>query len=218
MSRKCSICGGENADILCSHCGKFICERCYDVEVDACVRCTGKIFQKNSVNESQGFLFVGFILMMMGLLVTSWALLPMSYATVFLFPFVFHNMNNTAVLFIVLIFFGMFSLSSLVLLYLIMIHRDTLEYDIGVYTLQDAAVSSRGSTETIEYIITTEVPKVLRDSIYIEEDEDNILLLSTFDDRYFKTYSIPEDFHTDTVESEYEGNFLLIKVRLIKDN
>jgi hypothetical protein len=216
MSRKCSVCGREGADILCSSCGKFVCERCYDSEMDMCIRCSGKISFGEGVQKNPGFLVLGFMLIMVGLLITAWALLPASNASVVIFPFIFSDVNGTSAFLMSLMFFAMFSLSSLLPLYLIMRHRREAEMEGEFYTLQDTTIG-RITSENIEYIITLDVPKTLKDSIFIEEDEDRVTLLSSSDKSFVKTYNIPEGFHVDDLESDYEGSFLLVKVYLMRD-
>jgi hypothetical protein len=66
-------------------------------------------------------------------------------------------------------------------------------------------------------MITTEIPGGLKDSIYLEEEDDAIILMSSKDANFVKTYNLPEEYHIDEVESEFEGSFLLVKVRLTKD-
>ena len=78
-------------------------------------------------------------------------------------------------------------------------------------------VSGGNNTESLEYMITTEIPGGLKDSIYLEEDDDSIILMSSKDTNFVKTYNLPEDYHVDEVESEFEGSFLLVRVRLTRD-
>ena len=217
MSRKCSICGREGADILCSSCGNFVCENCYDPDTDTCVKCSGKMRLREGLSASPAFLVAGFMLIMLGLMITAWALLPASDATVVIFPFIFSDVNSSSALLMSIMFFAMFSLSSLLPLFLIMRRRSDVDFDGEFYTLQDTTVMGRNSGETIEYIITLDVPKSLKDSIYIEEDDESLMLLSNADESFVKTYSLPEGFHVDDVESDYEGNFLLVKVSLMRN-
>ena len=56
--------------------------------------------------------------------------------------------------------------------------------------------------ETIEYMITTEVPQGLEGSIYIEEDEGRLRLLSSRDSGFVRVYDVPPNCLVDDVESE----------------
>ncbi|MCW4049975.1 MAG: hypothetical protein NWE89_09600 [Candidatus Bathyarchaeota archaeon] len=218
MARKCNQCGRDGADILCSRCGSFICDQCYDVDADACVKCTGKsTLQRINPLKNPVYLIAGFMVMMMGILVTSWTLIPTTDATIIFFPFIFQNINNTAAFLMSLMFFAMFSLSSLLPVLVMMRKNGDSDWAPGIYTLHDATVSGTSVTETLEYIVTTEVPGGLKDSIYIMDEYDVIVLLSSKDKDFRKTYSLPENFHVDSVESDYEDSFLVVKVRLQKD-
>ncbi len=68
--------------------------------------------------------------------------------------------------------------------------------------------------DTMEYIITTELPKELMDSVYIEADDEEVYLMSTADDRFFKSYTVPEGFEVDEIDYDYEGNYLIMKLML----
>jgi hypothetical protein len=159
----------------------------------------------------------GFMLVLLGLMVTSWAFIPQGGATVVFFPFVFNGVGGPVALLISLIFFTLFSLSSLLPLYLLLKRNDYTDWDEGLYNLHDSVISGGNTTESLEYMITTEIPGGLKDSIYLEEDDDSIILMSSKDTNFVKTYSLPEDYHVDEVESEFEGSFLLVRVRLTRD-
>ncbi len=78
MEKKCGICGRDNVDILCSKCGTFICEKCYDVDLDQCVNCSGKRTVKASPGNRLIKLVSGFMLVMIGLFVASFAFIPLT--------------------------------------------------------------------------------------------------------------------------------------------
>jgi hypothetical protein len=108
-------------------------------------------------------------------------------------------------------------LSRLLPLYILLRGNDYTDWDEGLYNLRDSVVSGGGTTESLEYMITTEIPGGLRDSIYLEEDEESITLMSSRDAGFVKRYSLPEDYRVDEVESEFEGSFLLVRVSLKRD-
>jgi len=217
MSRICMVCGRSGAEILCARCGSIICDRCYDDEADVCVVCSGKRPGNRKVLNRPALLVGGFMLVLLGLMVTSWAFIPQGGATVVFFPFVFNGVGGPVALLISLIFFTLFSLSSLLPLYLLLRRNDYTDWDEGLYNLYDSVVSGGNTTESLEYMITTEIPGGLKDSIYLEEDDDSIILMSSKDTNFVKTYNLPEDYHVDEVESEFEGSFLLVRVRLTRD-
>ena len=217
MKKKCSVCGREEADILCSHCGNVVCSRCYDAETDMCVKCAGKNVSAGRTLKRPSLIVGGFALILMGLMVTSWAFILQGGGTVVLFPFVFSGVGAPATVLLSLVFFALFTVSSVLPLYILLRRGEYTEWDEGIYTIHDSVVSGGNSSESVEYMITTEVPRSLKESIYIEEDEDRIMLLSSKDSSFVKTYDLPESYHVDDVESDYEDGFLLIRVRLSKD-
>jgi hypothetical protein len=217
MKKKCSVCGREDADILCSHCGNVVCSRCYDAETGMCARCAGKSVSAGGTIRRPGLMVGGFALILMGLMVTSWGFILQGGGTVVLFPFVFSGVGVPAAVLLSLVFFALLTVTSVLPLYILLRRSEYSEWDEGIYTIHDSVISGGNSSESVEYMITTEVPVSLKDSIFIEEDEDSIMLLSSKDSSFVKTYDLPESFHVDDVESDYEGGFLLIRVRLSKD-
>lgn len=217
MKKKCGICGRENVDILCSKCGTFICEKCYDVELDQCFKCSGK----RSIRESPGTkilkLVSGFMLIMMGIFIASFAFIPLSNAKIVIFPLVFENVNSITAVFMSLMFFAMFAMTSMLPFYLSLQRSRLYEWDEGVYTINENNFSGGNVTETMEYMITTEISETLKDTIYLEDNLNEIVLLSEKDTNFRKAYSIPEPFIIESVESAYEDQFLLLKVKLYNE-
>lgn len=217
MEKKCGICGRDNVDILCSKCGTFICEKCYDVEMDQCVNCSGKKTTRASPGNRLIKLISGFMLVMMGLFVTSFAFIPLSNAKIVIFPFVFENVNSITAMLMSLMFFAMFAMTSMLPFYLSLQRSRMYEWDEGVYTINENNFSGGNVTETIEYMITTEISESLKDTIYLEDNLNEIVLLSEKDTSFRKIYGIPEPFIIDSVESAYEDEFLVLKVKLYKE-
>lgn len=217
MGKKCGICGRENADILCSKCGTFICERCYDEETDQCVKCSGKNTSGAAPQNRIIKLVGGFMLVMMGLFITSFAFIPLTNAKIVVFPFVFENVNSITAVLMSLMFFTMFAMTSMLPFFISMQRSRIFEWDEGIYTLNENNFSGGNVTETIEYMITTEISESLKDSIFLEDNLNEIVLLSEKDPSFKRIYSIPEPYLIDEVESAYEDAFLVLKVKLYKD-
>ena len=216
MDRKCGICGKPNVDILCSKCGKFICERCYDHENDTCLKCSGKL-QKISGERRIIYLTGGALLVIMGLFIASFAFIPLTGAKIMVFPFFFENVNSITALLMSLMFFSMFAVVSLLPLYITMQRSIFYDWDGSIYSIQKSHGSSSNITETIEYMITTEIPEGLKDTIYIEDNFEEVVLRSEMDPNFQKNYNIPDSYIIDSVESAYEDSFLLLKIKLIRD-
>jgi hypothetical protein len=217
LGKKCSICGRPNVDILCSKCGKFICERCYDPETDTCVRCSGKKTRKVSRDKRLLYVIGGTMLVMMGILIASFAFIPLTNAKIVIFPLMFENVNSITAILMSLMFFSMFAVASLIPLYITLRRESDFEWDEGFYTLRENLGSGGNVTETVEYIITTEIDDKLKDSVYIEDSLDEIVLRSEKDPSFQKNYSIPDSFIVDSLESAYEDDYLLLKVKLIRE-
>ena len=216
MDKKCGICGRDNVNILCSKCGTFICERCYDVEKDQCAKCSGKKTVKNTNNNPLVNLIGGFLLVMIGLFVTSFAFIPLTNARIIVFPFVFENVSSITAVLMSLMFFTMFAATSLLPLFITLQRGNVYEWDAGIYTLNENHFSGGNVTETIEYMITTEIPDSLKDTIFLEDNLNEIVLLSEKDNGFNRAYSIPDQFIIDSVESAYEDQFLVLKVKLVR--
>ncbi len=214
---KCSVCGREGADILCGRCGRVVCEGCYDDGAGMCVRCTSRSRGRGGPSRPR-LLAGGLALILLGLMVTSWSFILSGEATVVLFPFVLSGLNAPATIALSLVFFALFAASSILPLYLLLRRSEYAEWDEGIYSIHDSVVSGGSSSESVELMITTEVPGGLRESIYIEEGDDKLTLLSSKDPGFVKSYDIPDAYYVDDVESDYEGGFLLIRVRLAKDD
>jgi hypothetical protein len=168
--------------------------------------------------DKQVLLLVGgAMLMMMGLFVASFAFIPLSGATIVVFPLIFENVNSVTALFMSIMFFCMFAVTSLLPFYLTLRRNSNFEWDEGIYTLQESRGSSSNVTETVEYMITTEIPEKLKDTIYIEDNLDEIVLRSEKDPGFQRNYNIPDSYIIDSVESAYEDKFLLLKIKLTRD-
>ena len=216
MDKKCDLCGRDNVNILCSKCGTFICERCYDVEKDQCIKCSGKKIKNSSPNNQLVYLIGGFLLVMMGLFVTSFAFIPLTNAKIIVFPFVFENGNGLEFLGYFGMFLTMFATTSLLPLYISLQKSKVYEWDKGIYTLNENKFMGGNVTETIEYMITTEVPETLKDTIFLEDNLNEIVLFSEKDNGFNRSYSIPDQFIIDSIESAYEDEFLVLKVKLVR--
>ena len=216
MDKKCGICGRDNVNILCGKCGTFICERCYDVEKDQCTKCIGKKTVKSSSNNQLIHLIGGFLLVMMGLFVTSFAFIPLTNARIIVFPFVFENVSSITAVLMSLMFFTMFAMTSLLPLYISLQKSKVYEWDEGIYTFNENKFMGGNVTETMEYMITTEIPDTLKDTIFLEDNLNEIILLSEKDHRFNRAYSIPDQFIIDSIESAYEDEFLVLKVKLVR--
>jgi len=167
--------------------------------------------------SSSGLRMVGIMLIFVGLVVASMAFAPEGVegqGAVVIFPFVFGNMGVGAASVFSLMFFALFILSSLLPWY--MIKRRSSLGDRLVAAHPEERPRCR-SLDTMEYLITAELPGRLRRSIYIEADEEAIYLRSAEDEAFLRSYSLPSGFEVDDIDYSYEGSFLLLKLVLKRD-
>ena len=214
MTGRCAVCGGDGADILCGKCNRYVCQNCFDAGADACIKCSGLSKARRGTSARPSMLVAGFGLIMLGLMVVAWALTPSTASFVF-FPFFFVGAEGTAVFIVSVVFFLLFMASTLLPLYLALRRGGYSGWEEEIYTVRDG-VPLRSFYETIEYMITTEIPQGLEGSVYIEEADDGLRLLSTKDSGFVRVYDIPSNCLVDDVESDYDGCYLLLRVRLRK--
>jgi len=164
--------------------------------------------------SSSGLRALGIMFIVIGLLVMSTAVISGGVdgeGMFIIFPFVFGNVGGWTAIIVTLMFFALFLFSSLFPWY--MIRR------AGGLANERKVIYGEGPSQVVkhdvmEYIITTELPGKLKKSIYIEADEESIHLKSTQDKGFFKSYTLPQGFEVDEINYNYEGNYLLLKLKL----
>jgi hypothetical protein len=213
MTRRCAVCGGDGADILCGECSRYVCRNCFDVGADACIKCSGLSSARRGTSTRPSLLVAGFGLIMLGLMVVAWAVTPRTATFVF-FPF-FVGAGGNAAFLVSMMFFIFFMASTLLPLYLALRRGGYAGWDEEIYTIRDGAPLN-SFHETIEYMITTEIPQGLEGTVYIEESDEGLRLLSTKDSGFVRVYDIPSNCLVDDVESDYDGGYLVLRVRLRK--
>lgn len=157
---------------------------------------------------------LGMMLIVVGLLLASMAFVldgGGGEEVIVIFPFVFGNVSGWAAVAFTVAFFALFILSSLLPWYLIS-RRRGLDDRFEVYR-REGDLLGRDS-DSMEYIITTELPRRLRRSVYIEADGDEIHLRSTKDESFHRSYTLPRGFEVDEIDSDYEGGYLIMKLLL----
>ena len=157
---------------------------------------------------------LGLILISVGLLIASMAFVPDSLdfeGVIIIFPFVFGNVSGGAAIIFTIAFFSFFILTSLLPWY-IFSRRSGLTDGVATYKRDDRPWGR--DSDTMEYIITTELPRRLRKSIYIEADGEEIHLRSTQGEVFLRSYSLPRGFEEAEIDYDYEGNYLILKLML----
>jgi hypothetical protein len=167
--------------------------------------------EKASTPSSTLLRMLGLLLILLGFLLVSIALIPGEggEGIIIFFPFVFRVSGSLALLLSTLLFFVF--MASMILLPWYLISRSELGGLGEVWT-----PLRRRSRETTEYIITLEVPRALRNTLYVEVEEGEIYLRSTRDPTFQRRYTLPVGFDVEDVEFDYEGSYLILKLLLRK--
>ena len=164
--------------------------------------------------SSAGLRMLGLMLVSGGLLVTSMAFISDGVegeGVIIIFPFVFGNVNGVTAAIFTLLFFAFFILSSLLPWYVFARRRGFAD---GVVNFKHEDHWRSKDSDTMEYIITTELPRRLRKSIYFETDGEEIQLRSTEGESFIKSYSLPKGFEVDEIDYDYDGDYLVLKLIL----
>lgn len=164
--------------------------------------------------SSSGLRLTGMMFILVGLAVASMAFIQEDVegqGAVVVFPFVFGNMGVAAASVFSLMFFALFILSSLLPWYMIQRRRNLGD---RLATAHPEERPRRMGLDTMDYIITAELPVRLRRSIYIKADEEAIHLRSADDEAFIRSYSLPTGFEVDDIHYSYEGSFLILKLML----
>jgi len=213
----CSICGGSEADCLCVDCGRVVCEGCFSGG-DLCVECarragvTAPAPRRPSSPgvSSSGLRVAGILLIVFGLMVTSMAMLPEGgEGAIVLFPFVFGEVSSGVAMLLSFVFLGVFVVSSLLPWY--MFSRRRREW--SGYRTVEWEVRPRES-EAMEYMITLEVPPELKRTVFIEGVGEEVRLGSSVDGSFSRVYDLPGGYEVDEYNYEYEGDYLVLRLRL----
>ena len=152
---------------------------------------------------------LGMLFIVLGLMVVSMALVPSEgEGVVVIFPFVFTNVGGWAAVALTLGFLGLFLAISFLPWFLA---------SKGVWGRRSGPRNwEHIGSETTEYIITIDLPKRLRKTIYIESGEDVVHIRSSADPSFHRSYRLPGGFDIDTYNYEYESNYLLLKLKLMR--
>jgi hypothetical protein len=172
---------------------------------------------KSSRKRKTLYFISGVMLAMIAIFTISFAFIPLTDAKIIIFPFMFEGVSNVTAILMSLMFFSMFVFANLLPFYLNLKQSRDYEWDEGIYNLKGSRGSRNKILESIEYVITTEISDNLKDTIYIEDNLDEIVLRSKIDPEFKKNYNLPNSYVIDSVESAYEDGFLLMKIKLFKD-
>ncbi|MBN1683023.1 hypothetical protein JW865_05675 [Candidatus Bathyarchaeota archaeon] len=215
----CPVCGGDNANIICPKCGCKVCLDCYDEDAQMCLDCLEQQVEEKR-HQKRIILATGILFILLGLSLMASSIvagLPVETVTI-IFPFIIGNVNTGIASLYSFIFFSIVILASLLPWYIHTHLKPNHNVEESTMTIQEGKTQSGESIASVEYIITTELPEKIKRTLFIETEETKILLQSNIDKNFNKTYEIPKGFILDAIDYDYEDNFLVLKLHLIKES
>ena len=208
----CEICGRLGADCLCMKCERVICEVCFHGFGELCVDCTPQrvVMTVSYGISSSGLRMLGMLLIVFGLMIASIALLPAdAEGVVVIFPFVIGNVSGTAAAVLSVVFLGVFMATALLPWFLYSRRRGPWD-GYGPFRWEPR----QNGAEMMEYMITIEVPAKLRNTVYIEDERGVVHVRSDADPSFHRSYNLPEGFDLGDYSYEYDGGYLILKLKL----
>jgi uncharacterized membrane protein YciS (DUF1049 family) len=215
----CPICGGDSADILCPKCGSKVCSDCFDEEARMCLDCLEELVVEKR-HQKRVILATGVLFILLGLSLMASSIvagLPVEGVTI-VFPFIVGNVPTAIASLYSFIFFMVLILASLLPWYIHIRTRLNYMVEESTMTIQEGKTQNGESVSTVEYIITTELPDKVKKTIFIETEETKILLKSTTDVDFNKSYEIPKGFNLEGIDYDYDDNFLVLKLHLTQES
>ena len=215
----CPVCGGDNADTLCPKCGSKVCSDCFDEEARMCLDCLEQLVVEKR-HQKRVILATGVLFILLGLSLIASSIvagLPVEGVTIVI-PFIVGNVSTAVASLYSFIFFTVLILASLLPWYIHIRTRPNYMMEESIMTIQERKTQNGESISTVEYIITTELPDKMKKTVFIETEETKILLKSTTDVNFNKSYEIPNGFSLEGIDYDYEDNFLILKLHLTKES
>ncbi len=208
----CKTCGGPDTDTRCMRCGSLASKQYSNSYYERGTDCTSlRLLQTSRGVSSVGLRMLGMLLITLGLLITSMAIIPESGdggGVVVIFPFVFSNVSGWAAVALTVVFTGIFIATSL-LPWFIFSRRGW-----GYGHSQAMWEPIQREPEVMEYMITIDLPRRLRKTVYIEGDGNVVHLKSSADESFHRRYTLPEGFAVNEYSYEYDGSYLLLNLKL----
>jgi hypothetical protein len=161
---------------------------------------------------------VGLLLLVIGIFLSSISLFGEigKESVILIFPFLFSYLEGSGGIIITLIFFSLMLLSTFLPWYLTM-KRNQDYYIDKSYSYKKFNKPWDQLAETLEFIITSQVPDPLYKTLYLETDGNKIFIKSRKDLKYKKSYSLPSGFNIGNLDYDYDGDYLVIKLHLLRD-
>jgi len=214
--KRCWVCSGDDADVLCPRCGHLVCRDCYDEETHMCLECVEETID-NKVHRRKAMLMGGLLLVVIGLSTVAAGLVagvPTGGVTV-VFPFIVGDVSPLVAGAYSFLFFVTIATASL-LPWILHIRAKPAYTENSDYTVTEGNLQGGENFEHVEYVITAELPKKLEKTIIVESSGASISLHSTADKGFNRTYYIPEGHDLEGIDYDYEEGYLVLRLRLIR--
>jgi hypothetical protein len=187
---------------------------CYDEVDHVCIDCADDIVEAR-VGRKRALLIAGIILIMLGLSSVAAGLvagLPVGNVSM-IFPFLMGDVSPLVAGLYSLLFFTTVGCASLLPWYL---HtRGEASLDVGEYALTEEREGYEGF-EHMEYMITTELERRLNKTITVEPKDASVVLHSTADPGFRRSYPIPEGCDIEGLDYDYDGGYLVLRLHLVR--
>jgi hypothetical protein len=208
---RCEICGTFGADAFCVRCNRVICEDCFQGFEELCIDCAEvkAPFKTSGGISSSGLRMLGLFIFSVGLLLTAMAFVQSSAeGVIVIFPFVIGNLNGWSAVALTLASIALFIATTFLPWFLF--------YRRGWAREEGVMWDLNPSHEMTDYIITVDLPTGLRKTIYLEEEDEIIHLRSRVDPTFNRIYKLPYGFEVDDYSYEYQENYLLLRLKLVR--
>jgi hypothetical protein len=153
---------------------------------------------------------IGLALFAMGLIVVSMAFISSEMdGYIMIFPFVFGNLKGLPAVALTLGSIIFYAITFLTPYYLI--SKENLNTRQMVY-FEDTL----RYTDLTDYIITVDFPIQLRDSFFMEYEENILRVGSKEQPLFIRNYDLPEGFEVEDYHHEFDDKYLILKLKLRK--
>jgi len=211
---RCDSCGSGSADIVCPRCGRVVCRDCYDEEARICIDCADDEIDYRA-RKKKVLLVAGIVLFMLGLSTMAAGLvvgLPVGSVSI-VFPFLMGDVTPLVAGLYSLLFFAAVGCAAFLPWYLHTKHEATL--GSGEYALTEEREGCE-DYEHVEYMITTELERRLNKTITVEPRDASVVLHSTADPGFRKSYPIPDGCDIEGLDYDYDGGYLVLRLHLVR--
>lgn len=171
----------------------------------------------DKARRSKAMFLSGFIMILVGLSAVAAGIvsgIPVEGVAV-VFPFIVGEVSPITAGLYSFLFFLTIALASIFPWYL-HTRKNPLLLGSEDVTVMEGNLSGGENFEHIEYVITAELPKGLKKTILVESNSNVISLHSTLDKDFNRNYYIPDGHDLEGLDYDYEEDYLVLRLHLIR--